>query len=162
MERPSVLFRISSVIFRCQKYVKKGYIEMTKKIYLETLKSVLGRSIFHWFDFEKVAQISILTNKIVICSKVIIKESKQTIHYICFQFSRYYLQITLLIWWKKLKLFLTVVSFLLKIRFGHAQISLTKIGISMLKTAFINLLHVFSAGFCIFQWVIRRDYFSHF
>ena len=26
------------VIFRCQKYVKKGYIEMTKKIYLETLK----------------------------------------------------------------------------------------------------------------------------
>ena len=24
MERPSVLFRISSVIFRCQKYVKKG------------------------------------------------------------------------------------------------------------------------------------------
>ena len=27
-----------SVIFRCQKYVKKGYIEMTKKIYLETFK----------------------------------------------------------------------------------------------------------------------------
>ena len=26
------------VIFRCQKYVKKGYIEMTKKFYLETLK----------------------------------------------------------------------------------------------------------------------------
>ena len=26
------------VIFRCQKYVKKGYIEMRKKIYLETLK----------------------------------------------------------------------------------------------------------------------------
>ena len=26
------------VIFRCQKYVKKGYIEMTKKIYLETFK----------------------------------------------------------------------------------------------------------------------------
>ena len=37
-----------SVIFRCQKYVKKGYIEMTKKIYLETLKSVLGRSILHY------------------------------------------------------------------------------------------------------------------
>ena len=48
MERPSALFRISSVIFRCQKYVKKGYIEMTKKIYLETLKSVLGRSILHY------------------------------------------------------------------------------------------------------------------
>ena len=31
-------FRAQFVIFRCQKYVKKGYIEMTKKIYLETLK----------------------------------------------------------------------------------------------------------------------------
>ena len=48
MERPSVLFRISSVIFRCQKYVKKGYMEMTKTIYLDTLKSVLGRSILHY------------------------------------------------------------------------------------------------------------------
>ena len=48
MKQPSVLFRISSVIFRCQKYVKKGYMEMTKKIYLETLKSVLGRSILHY------------------------------------------------------------------------------------------------------------------
>ena len=36
------------VIFRCQKYVKKGYIEMTKKIYLEPLKSVLGCSILHY------------------------------------------------------------------------------------------------------------------
>ena len=35
-------------VFRCQKYVKKGYIEMTKKIYLELLKSVLGRSISHY------------------------------------------------------------------------------------------------------------------
>ena len=32
------------VIFRCQKYVKKGYMEMTKTIYLEPLKSVSGRS----------------------------------------------------------------------------------------------------------------------
>ena len=48
MERPSVLFRISSVIFRCQKYVKKGYMKMTKKIYLEPLKSVLGQSILHY------------------------------------------------------------------------------------------------------------------
>ena len=30
------------VIFRCQKYVKKGYMEMTKKIYLETLKKCPG------------------------------------------------------------------------------------------------------------------------
>ena len=50
MERPSVLFRISSVIFRCQKYVKKGYMEMTKKIYLETLKSVLGHYILHYYS----------------------------------------------------------------------------------------------------------------
>ena len=46
MERPSVLFRISSVIFRCQKYVKKGYIEMTKKIYLEPLKKCPGSLCF--------------------------------------------------------------------------------------------------------------------
>ena len=37
MERPRKLFKVSFVIFRC----KKGYMEMTKKIYLETLKSVL-------------------------------------------------------------------------------------------------------------------------
>ena len=30
------------------KICKKGYMEMTKKIYLETLKSVLGRSISHY------------------------------------------------------------------------------------------------------------------
>ena len=36
------------VIFRCQKYVKKGYIEMTKNIYLVPLKSVPGRSIIHY------------------------------------------------------------------------------------------------------------------
>ena len=30
------------VIFRCQKYVKKEYMEMTKKIYLETLKKCPG------------------------------------------------------------------------------------------------------------------------
>ena len=30
------------VIFRCQKYVKKGYMEMTKKICLETLKKCPG------------------------------------------------------------------------------------------------------------------------
>ena len=41
---------------------------------------------------------------------------------------------------KKLELCLTVVSVLLKIRFGHAQISVPKIGIPMLKTACIGLL----------------------
>ena len=33
------------VIFKSQKYVKKGYMEMTKTIYLEPLKKVLGYSI---------------------------------------------------------------------------------------------------------------------
>ena len=49
MEPPRKRFRISSIIFKCQKYVKKGYMEMTKKIYLQTLKIVLGRSILHYF-----------------------------------------------------------------------------------------------------------------
>ena len=39
---------------------------------------------------------------------------------------------------KKLELCLTVVSILLKIRFGHAQISVPKIGTLMSKTACIN------------------------
>ena len=34
------------VIFRYQKYVKKGYIEMTKKIYLETFKKCPGSLCF--------------------------------------------------------------------------------------------------------------------
>ena len=37
------------VIFRSQKYVKKGYIEITKKIYLEPLKNVLGHSVSHYY-----------------------------------------------------------------------------------------------------------------
>ena len=44
---------------------------------------------------------------------------------------------------KKLELCLTVVSVLLKIRFGHAQVSVPKIGIQMSKTACTNSLHVF-------------------
>ena len=39
---------------------------------------------------------------------------------------------------KKLELCLTVLSVLLKIWFGHAQISVAKIGIPLLKTAFIK------------------------
>ena len=37
-----ILLKARFVIFRCQKYVKKGYIEMTKKIYLEPLKGCAG------------------------------------------------------------------------------------------------------------------------
>ena len=39
---------------------------------------------------------------------------------------------------KKLEFCLMVVSDLLKIKFGHAQISVPKIGIPMSKTAFIS------------------------
>ena len=61
-------------------------------------------------------------------------------HYICFPFSRYYMQIDLN---KKLELCLTVVSVLLKIRFAQAKISVPKIEIPMSKTACTNPLHVF-------------------
>ena len=32
----------------CQKYVKKGYMEMGEQLYLEPWKSVLGRSYLHY------------------------------------------------------------------------------------------------------------------
>ena len=67
-----------------------------------------------------------------------LKESKQTIHYIYLIFSSYYVQTTLLIWSKKLESCLTVVSILVKIRFGYTQIIVSKIGIPMLKTVCIN------------------------
>ena len=88
---------------------------------------------------EKGAQISILANKIETrwWPNIIIKESKQTIHYIYFLFSRY-VHIMLLIWWKKLELRLMAVLVLLKIESGHAQISVPKIGIRMTKTTCIN------------------------
>ena len=40
------------VIFRCQKYVKKGYIEMTKKIYLETFEKCPGSLHFTLLNFD--------------------------------------------------------------------------------------------------------------
>ena len=44
---PGDFLKAQFVIFRCQKYVKKGYMEMRKRIYPVPLKSVLDRSIFH-------------------------------------------------------------------------------------------------------------------
>ena len=38
--------------FRCQKCVKKGYIEMTKKFYLETFKKCPGPLHFPLLDLE--------------------------------------------------------------------------------------------------------------
>ena len=44
------------VIFRCQKYVKKGYMEMTKTIYLETLKKCPGSLHFPLLKFVYVLE----------------------------------------------------------------------------------------------------------
>ena len=46
---PGDFLKAQFVIFRCQKYVKKGYIEMRKWIYLVPLKSVLGCSSLHYY-----------------------------------------------------------------------------------------------------------------
>ena len=43
------------VDFRCQKYVKKGYLEMRVTVYLEPEKSVLDRSILHYSRLTKVS-----------------------------------------------------------------------------------------------------------
>ena len=49
---PGDFLKAQFVIFRCQKYVKKAYMEMRKWIYLVPLGSVLGRSILHfWWEF---------------------------------------------------------------------------------------------------------------
>ena len=52
MERPRKLFNVSICNFEVSKICKKGYIGMTKKIYLETLKSFLGHSILHYLRVE--------------------------------------------------------------------------------------------------------------
>ena len=49
---PGDFLKAQFVIFRCQKYVKKGYIKMRKRIYLVPLKSVLGCSILHYSHFS--------------------------------------------------------------------------------------------------------------
>ena len=47
---PENSLKAQFVIFRCQKYVKKGYMEMGERIYLELLKSVPGCSVFHYYQ----------------------------------------------------------------------------------------------------------------
>ena len=97
-------FSFSRYQTKCQALIKKGKTHV---------------------NCEKGAQISILTNKIATQSwpNIIIKESKQTIHYIYTSFSHWYVHIMLLIFFvKKLELCLMVGSVLFKIKFGHAQI----------------------------------------
>ena len=68
---------------------------------------------------------------------MIIKESKQTnitfIYYLSLLCSHYVIDLI-----KELEIHLMVVSIFLKIKFRHAQSSVPKIGIPMLKTARIN------------------------
>ena len=54
---PGAFLNAQFVIFKCQKYVKKGYMEMTKIIYLEPLKSVLGCFILHYFGHPNCVRI---------------------------------------------------------------------------------------------------------
>ena len=46
---PENSLKAQFTIFRCQKDVKKGYMEMREQLYLEPLKSAPGRSVFHYF-----------------------------------------------------------------------------------------------------------------
>ena len=85
----------------------------------------------------KRAQISMLANKI---DESYYHLGVQTNHTLClfFIFSLLYSHYAAdLI--KKLELHIMVVSVLLKIKFGHAQICMPKIGIPMSKTACISL-----------------------
>ena len=70
-------------------------------------------------DCKKGAQICILANKIATqwWPNIITKESKQTIHYIYFLFSCYYVHIMFADLIKNMELQLMVVSVLLKIKF---------------------------------------------
>ena len=54
MKWPRELFKAQFIIFRCQKYVKKGYMEMRKWIYLAPLKNVLSRSILDYCLLRQV------------------------------------------------------------------------------------------------------------
>ena len=65
MERPRKLFKGSICNFQVSKICKKGYIEMTKKIYLEPLKSILGRSILHYSPSFKWTKCSLNKRQMV-------------------------------------------------------------------------------------------------
>ena len=89
-------------------------------------------------DCEKDAQISILANNILTqwWLNIIIKKSKQTLHLflIFLLLCSHYVSDLI----KKLELCIMVVSVLFRVKFGHAHISVPKIGVPMSKTACIN------------------------
>ena len=53
---PGDFLKAQFVIFSCQKYVKKGYREMRKWIYLVPLKNVLGCPILHYSDLGQIGE----------------------------------------------------------------------------------------------------------
>ena len=84
---------------------------------------------------EKGAQLNILASKIATqwWPNIIIKQSKQTIRYIYFLFSRYYVRIMLVIWPKNWNCVYWKSQFYLRF-----NLSTSKIGIPISKTAYIN------------------------
>ena len=67
-----------------------------------------------------------------------IMKYKRAAHYIYFLFSRCYVYIMLPIWCKSWNRVYWLLLFLIRIKFGHAQISVPKIGVPISKIACIN------------------------
>ena len=89
---------------------------------------------------EKGAQISVVAKKIVTqgWSEIMIMKYKRAAHYIYFLFCRCYVYIMLPIWCKSWNRVYWLLLFLIRIKFGHAQISVPKIGVPISKIACIN------------------------
>ena len=75
--------------------------------------------------------------------EIMIIKYKQAIPYIWFLFSRYYVYIMLLIWSKSWNYVYWLLLFLTRIKFGHAEISVPKIGILMSKIVCIDSCHLY-------------------
>ena len=96
-------------------------------------------------DCEKDVQVSILDHKIATkwLPNIAIKESK--LHITLIFYHTFTVPIHLLLFDQILELGLMAVSVLLKIKFGHAQISEPKIGMPMSKTVCISPYKFFKA-----------------
>ena len=89
-------------------------------------------------DDEKGAQISVVAKHFVtqVWSEMMIMKYKQAIHY--FRFLFYHVYIMLLIWSRNSKYVYSLLLFLIRSKYVHAQISVPKIGIPMSKRVCIN------------------------
>ena len=59
-------------IFRCQKYVKKGYMEMRKWIYLVPFLSAPGRSTLHYYNSITIFMFHLL--KVMETKKMLLRQ----------------------------------------------------------------------------------------